>query len=131
MGRMRYKKKFPIVFRLRFQRAFTLLEVMVSVAVIAILVSAATYSFIAIGQIRAQSHHMSVASLWAQDKLEEYKASAYGGIADGNEADGEYMKTWSSGGYIGSSSVVTVTVTYPSSSSAMNSVVLTTIKADK
>ncbi|MCK5306844.1 MAG: prepilin-type N-terminal cleavage/methylation domain-containing protein [Candidatus Omnitrophica bacterium] len=128
---MKYKKKFLRVFRLRPKKAFTLVEVMVAVAVIVILVSAVAYSFITISQIRAQSHHMSIASLWAQDKLEEYKVSAYGSVADGSDTDGVYMKSWSSGGYVGSSSVITVTITYPSNSAAMNSVTLTTIKADK
>ena len=131
MGRKKNRKKFSAVCRLRLRGAFTLLEVILSVAVIAIVALAAIYGFIAVGQIRAQSHHTSVASLWAQDKLEEYKASSYGSMPDGNDTDSVYTRMWSSSGYTGSSSVITVTVTYPSNSSSMNSVTLTTIKADK
>lgn len=96
-----------------------------SVVVIAILALVSVYAYIAMGQIRAQSHHMSVASLLAQNKLEEYKAKPYGIVSDGTDTDGVYVITWSM-----LSSEVTVTVTYPSTSS-MNSVTLTTIKADK
>ena len=111
--------------RLRFRRAFTLLEVVMSVVVIAILALVSVYGYIAMGRIRAQSHHISVASLWAQDKLEEYKAYPYGGVPDGNDMEGVYARTWSM-----LSSEVTVTVTYPSTSSVMNSVTLTSIKGD-
>lgn len=112
--------------RLRLRKAFTLLEVIMSVAVVAILALATIYGFIAIGQIRAQSQHMSVASLWAQDKLEEYKALPYGDVPDGNDTRGVYTRTW-----FMLSSEINVTVTFPSSSSTMNSVTLTTIKTDK
>lgn len=111
-------------------KSFTLLELLLAVAIITLVISTTTYAFINIVRTRVHAHHMSVASFMAQDKLEEFKAASYAGITDGSSTDGVYTRTWSYSGDYGTTStgVITVEVTYPSTSTSMNSVTLKTLE---
>lgn len=110
-------------------KGFTLIELMFSVLIIVIVSTATFYGSVTIANTRVHAHRMSVASFLAQDKLEEFKATAYADIDSGSDNKDVYVRTWS---YSESDKLmtITVTVTFPSSSGTLNSVTLTTMKAD-
>jgi len=111
---------------------FTLLELMVSVVIIAIAVVGTTHGFISVTQGRAYGRHLSVASFLAQDKLEELKAASYENIPTVAPAaeiiNGIYIRSCDVDDLAGVKTI-TITVTFPSGLSKVHSITLTTAKA--
>lgn len=110
-------------------KGFTLLELLLAVTIITLVVSVATYAFVSTVRNRVHAHHISVASFMAQDKAEEFKAASYADVTDGSGVDGVYTKTWEVSESDGLKTI-TITVTFPSSSTSMNSTILKTYKTD-
>ncbi len=113
------------------KKGFTLLELMVSVAIIAIVVAGTTRGFISITQGRAYGRHLSVASFLAQDKLEELKAAPYPGISPtGDEIINDIYTRSCNVDESAGLKTINITVTFSSGLLKVHSITLTTARAD-
>ena len=110
---------------------FTLLELMVSVVIIAIAVAGTTRGFISVTQGRAYGRHLSVASFLAQDKLEELKAAPYNNIVStGDEIVNDIYTRNCSVSESAGLKTINITVTFPSGLPKVHSITLTTARAN-
>lgn len=148
-NRKLYRERNSVLFQKRFGfttldskhlTGFTLTELLVAVAILAIAVLLAFHAFITVSTQRALAYNISAASNLAQDKLEELRNLAYGSVVPGTYSENDIDETGAAGGIfdrawtvgadgvpIAETKTITVTVTWPYLSTTQT-VTLWTIK---